>query len=159
MLIRNMGLFWNAERVFWGSRGPGKKGSLPGKLSTGKKQGTVEFWEQRGIYALYGDYHLVYVGQTAGQNLGKRLRDHRSDDLAERWDRLSWFGVRYVRRNNTLSKMPTTLNEKTTGVLNHIESILTTVAEPPLNRQRGRWKDIKQYLQEPSEQEPGGHGV
>ncbi len=149
MLVRNIGLFWKESAVNWGAPGKGGSGQLLGVLSTGKRAGIVDFWDQRGIYALYADYDLVYVGQTATQSLGKRLRDHRKDDKAERWDRFSWFGLRIVRENNTLQKAPKNLAEKATDVLDHIEAVLSIVAEPPLNRQRGRWRKIELYLQHP----------
>ena len=148
MLIRNMGLFWSENEIFWGTPGQGQKGKLLGKLATGRRAGTVDFWEQRGVYALYADYRLVYVGQTAGQALGKRVRDHRADDLAGRWDRFSWFGLRIVTEDNKLMKTPEKLSENATDVLDHVEAILTIVAEPPLNRSRGHWRKIELYLQE-----------
>jgi len=41
---------------------------------------------------LYCEYGPYYVGLTKRQGLGKRLKDHLSDHLAEKWDRFSWFG-------------------------------------------------------------------
>ena len=141
-----MGLFWSEEKVDWGAPGRGS-GRLLGKLATGKRGGSVDFWEQRGVYALYANYKLVYVGQTAKQDMGKRLRDHRRDDKAERWDRFSWFGLRIVRANNTLTSSPKHLGVSAADVIDQIEGVLTIVAEPPLNRQKGRWRNVELYLQ------------
>jgi hypothetical protein len=51
-----------------------------GAGSRSKRAEQVNFRLQRGIYALYADYELVYVGQTGGQvsdRLFHRLKKHR----------------------------------------------------------------------------------
>lgn len=148
MLIRNYGLYWHRARVKWG-RG-GSKGSLDGYLKNAKRQGGADFREQRGIYVLYDDtFRLVYVGHAGrGQQcLFARLKQHRTDHLAERWSRFSWFGTRAVTQGWVLAAdknfKPTLID-----VLNHIEAILLAAAEPPLNLQRGRFgPEVEQYLQ------------
>lgn len=74
-MIRTYGLFWHADRVFWGR--PNKSGSLLGAASAI----AVNFRDQRGIYALYAEYDLVYVGQTGAgvDRLFNRLNFHRTD--------------------------------------------------------------------------------
>ncbi len=64
---------------------------MPGKLI---------FATSGGVYALYADYELVYVGQTGAgnQRLFRRLRDHKKDHLSERWNRFSWFGTQWVTK-------------------------------------------------------------
>ena len=59
-MIRTYGLFWKADDVFWGK--PKNAGSLLGSKSQSPKAVAIDFREQRGIYALYGDYELVYIG-------------------------------------------------------------------------------------------------
>ncbi|MBI4949546.1 MAG: GIY-YIG nuclease family protein [Deltaproteobacteria bacterium] len=147
-MIKNMGLFWKREDVNFGAKGKGKKGSLSGKLSTAKKSGDVDFWEQVGIYALYADYRLVYIGQTGGKGnrLGSRLRQHTQDDLAGRWDSFSWFGFSIVKKNNTLTDPPRNKQNNLSNILNIMEGVVIAVAEPPLNRQGGRFKDVERYL-------------
>lgn len=149
MLIKNYGLFWSAEDVFWGESGKGNKGNLLGKLPNEKRATAVNFREQTGIYVLYADYEMVYVGQTAGKDykLFRRLSDHRKNDLAGRWNRFSWFGTRYVRRDNSLSDEKSNAQAKHKVVLDQIEAILIHVSEPPLNRQGGKWGEAEQYLQ------------
>lgn len=62
-----------------------------------------DFYDQRGIYILYGDYGPYYVGLTARRGLGVRLREHLEDSHEGKWDRFSWFGFRGVRTaKNTL---------------------------------------------------------
>lgn len=155
MLIANMGLFWKREAVFWG--GKNNAGRLLGRLKTGKKAEPVDFWSQIGIYALYADYRLVYVGQvrSATEGLGKRLKTHaRYDEHAGRWDAFSWFGVRYVKatakkNQDPLSDPPKSKLCPVDELLDILEGIAIEIAEPPLNSQGGRFtKDVETYLQE-----------
>ncbi len=145
-LIRNYGLFWKTEDVFWGV--PRNPGALFGVPSAKKKGRPVNFRDQRGVYVLYASYDLVYVGQNNGQELITRLIQHQKDDLAERWDRFSWFGLRAVKTGGGLAKYNQDVHVKSFSVLNHIEGILIYAAEPQLNRQGGKFgKNIKRYLQ------------
>lgn len=94
MLIRNYGLFWRASEIDW-TPGKGAKGKfrLLGRQGTNNPGLKVaDFRAQQGIYVLYGDYGPYYVGLTRKQGLGKRLKDHLTDDHADEWDRFSWFG-------------------------------------------------------------------
>lgn len=149
MLIQNYGLFWHRDRVNWGKGR--NRGTLNGYLTGAKREGCVDFRDQRGIYVLYDEtFRIVYVGQAGrgSQCLFSRLKQHKRDHLAERWARFSWFGTRYVTEDWELaadSKFKTDLP----AVLDHIEAILLATAEPPLNLQRGRFgSDVEQYLQE-----------
>lgn len=147
-LITSMGLFWRTEDVFWGT--PKNPASLLGQAANAKKAAVVDFRDQAGIYVLYADYSLVYVGQTGkgNQKLLFRLRQHRSDDLAGRWNRFSWFGIRRVLLNGTLSSEKTAVHPTLETALNHIEGILIHAAEPPMNGQGGRFgKYVGRYLQ------------
>jgi hypothetical protein len=148
MLIRNYGLFWHRERVNWGKGR--KRGTLEGYLKNAKRQGTVNFRDQRGIYVLYDDtFRIVYVGQAGHGNqcLFDRLKQHKSDHLAERWSRFSWFGTRGVTDAWVLAE-DEDFRPTLADVLNHIEAILLATAEPPLNLQRGRFgSEVEQYLQ------------
>jgi len=151
-IIKNMGLFWNREQVRWrGDRGIGKQ-RLAGFRSTAKKQGQVDFWPQTGIYALYADYHLVYVGQaglTDKSCLGNRLKIHTKGDLAGRWNMFSWFGLQSV--NKTTNKLRDRGNVKIstrTELANVLEGILIEVSEPPMNSQKVRFgANVERYLQ------------
>lgn len=149
VLIRTYGLFWKPEDVFWG--GPNKKGSLLGIHSLEKKSKPVDFREQIGIYVLYADYKIVYIGQ-AGQgnrNLFDRLKEHFiKDDLVGRWNRFSWFGIKWVTNVDKLSVAPKNLYPPLDILLNHIEAILIHASEPPLNRQGGKWGSVvEKYFQ------------
>ena len=148
MLICTYGLFWRVDNVFWGR--PKNSGSLIGVPASAKGFGKVEFREQAGIYALYADYDLIYVGQTGGkgQKLMARLSQHRKKDLAGRWNMFSWFGTRSVLDTGALKAEKAGASSTHQVVLNHLEAILIHIAEPALNRQGGKWgADTEQYLQ------------
>jgi hypothetical protein len=148
MLFQNYGLFWHVNRVLWGR--PGVKGSLLGYRT--EWEGDVDFRRQRGVYVLYDSgYRLLYVGQAGyGQRtLYDRLKQHRSDHLAERWQRFSWFGVdpvqgragykHLVQREASTPRIEATLN--------HLEAILIAAGEPPMNRQGGKFGKALQFRQ------------
>src|SRR5262249_19717904 len=121
---------------------------LLGAASKSKTAARVDFRSQRGVYALYADEKLVYVGQTGLDDylLLRSLKGHKSDHLALRWNRFSWFGTKWVTQHDELSS--------TDGVppdvfvsLNILEAVLITVSEPRYNLQRGKWGQAKQYFQ------------
>lgn len=141
-IIQNYGLFWREDRVKW----KGVKGapaSLYG-VAKGEADTRVNFKEQRGIYALYANYKLVYVGQTTGALL-TRLRLHRRvDDCQGRWDMFSWFGTRYVTGANKLTdhsdiNVP---QQPTARVLDVLEGLVIAISEPQLNSQGAKWKKL-----------------
>lgn len=146
-MIRSYGLHWHVDRVQWKKR----NAQLLGAASRSTKARPVDFREQRGIYALYADYDLVYVGQTgAGDDrLFKRLKAHRVDHLSERWNRFSWFGTQWVTQTTqALSMDKATLKESVEVALNILEAVSIAIAEPRLNLQRGRWGgDATKYFQ------------
>jgi hypothetical protein len=146
-VIRTYGLFWHADRVFWGRQN--NPGSLLGAASRSSRALSVDFRLQRGIYALYAEYDLVYVGQTgAGSDrLFKRLKAHLTDHLSERWDRFSWFGTQWVTKQHQLSTDTAAVHDSMPAMLNILEAVATAIASPRLNLQRGRWGEARQYYQ------------
>lgn len=146
-MISSYGLHWHIDRVQWGKQN--SAGSLMGAASRSSKARPVDFRLQRGIYALYAGYDLVYVGQTGAgaDRLFKRLKDHRRDHLSERWDRFSWFGTQWVTKAGVLSVDTARQTSKTEVSLNILEAVSIALAEPRLNLQRGKWGEATKYFQ------------
>lgn len=101
MLIKSYGLFWRASEVDWNpGRGARNAFRLLGRRGANRPGLQVcDFRQQQGIYILYGNFGPHYVGLTRKQGLGKRLKDHLSDEHAHLWDRFSWFGFRSVLKS------------------------------------------------------------
>jgi hypothetical protein len=153
-MIRSYGLHWKQDQVFWGRQKV--SGTLLGAASRSKNANQIDFAMQRGIYALYADYELVYIGQTGGgetDRLLKRLRLHKRDHLTERWNRFSWFGTQRVTQQHLLSKDNAKVSATVPEVLNILEAIATAISEPRLNLSRGHWSTVKQYYQVPLTEE------
>lgn len=148
MLIHNYGLFWKESNVFWGAGS--KAGRLLGVPASNTTSAPVDFREQSGVYVLYADYELVYVGQvgSGNQKMFTRLKQHTRDSLAGRWNNFSWFGIRWVKKTGELAAEADGKHSTHPEVLSHIEAILIHSAEPKQNRQGGRFgDDVVQYLQ------------
>lgn len=146
-MIRSYGLHWRIDRVAIGK--PNVRGTLLGAASKSKRARVIDFREQRGIYVLYADYDVVYIGQTGSGNdrLFKRLKDHTKDHLAERWNRFSWFGTQRVNDTGELKADSKTSIETVEVTLNILEAVCIAIAEPRLNLQRGKWGKATQYFQ------------
>lgn len=159
MIIRNYGLFWRRNKVHWGTGG--NLGHLQGVLASNITSDPINFRHQIGVYALYDDnFNLVYVGQAGSgdSDLFSRLKQHKRNRLAERWERFSWFGIRKVNSNGMLAEGGVSKNIMVKDALNHMEAILIEVTEPSHNRQGGRFGDCAdQYLQydDPNNVYPG----
>ena len=148
-MIRSIGLLWRVEDVDWGAGS--RAGKLLGVPAARRTAKAIDFRNQSGIYVLYNpSYEIMYIGQT-GKNerfLMSRLKDHRKGNLARRWDRFSGFGFRWVKKNGELSTPTVAQHSDTAEALNIIEAILIHSAEPPLNKQGGRFgKEVERYLQ------------
>ena len=146
-MIRSYGLHWRTDRVVWGHQN--NAGTLLGAASRSSRAHVVDFRLQRGIYALYAEYELVYVGQTGAGNdrLFNRLKSHTTDHLSERWDRFSWYGTQWVTLQHRLSADTAAVHETIEATLNMLEAVSVAIAEPRLNLQRGRWGETTQYYQ------------
>lgn len=147
-IIQAYGLFWKAENVFWGT--PKNPGGLYGVPSRARRSEPVNFRDQIGIYILYSGHDIIYVGQAGSgkRYLFKRLRSHRRDSLADRWDSFSWFGLRRVLAPGRLAKVNKRTTSSLAQALNHMEAVLISAAEPALNRQGGRFgKQAIRYIQ------------
>lgn len=153
MIIQNYGLHWRRDRVAWGTRGAGNQGHLTGRLSHRVNSPHVNFREQAGIYILQDGFRPIYIGQAGrgDQRLFLRLRGHTRNQLAERWDRFSWFGIFPVTNGDLDLDAPVdNIRTDVAAILDHVEGVLISVTEPPLNRQGARFGQAQQYKQVPN---------
>lgn len=148
-LISNYGLYWKRKKIWWGKGG--NRGHLSGVLASKTTGNPVDFRDQQGIYTLYDDtFRMVYAGQAGGgdNRLFDRLKQHTRDQLADRWTRFSWFGIRWVTKAHKLSAETVAAHVPLNITLNHMEALLLASVEPPHNRQGGRFgSKVEQYLQ------------
>ena len=153
--IKNYGLYWRRDQVEWGSKGPGNSGKLRGYAGNGKTP--VDFRAQAGVYVLYDgadipSSRVTYIGQVGrsnGDSLYARLYDHHArDHLWNRWTRFSWFGVFAIgKKGLTQTKVAKTYADSLGSVIDHLEGVLITVLEPPLNKRGANWDGATQCFQ------------
>jgi hypothetical protein len=146
-VIKNYGLMWRRDSVFWGKGN--RKGLLEGRRS-GK---VINFRDQIGVYVLYDEARRpIYVGQAGQGNarLFNRLRSHRRDGLALRWNYFSWFGLLAINKSGGLSGWDAP-SKRVSGTmkstLNEIEGVLIAATEPAFNKQGARFRGIARYRQ------------
>ncbi|HEV2603664.1 MAG TPA: GIY-YIG nuclease family protein [Microvirga sp.] len=157
MLIKNYGLFWERKVVDWSRR----RGPLLGLGVRKKRQDPVDFTYQRGIYCLYDDnFRLIYVGQAGGRDdsergIYRRMWSHTRNDLAQRWTRFSWFGIREPDERANGKQYRELLEYRAPEgplragqILDQFESVMILAAEPARNFQsRSFGGDAHHYRQ------------
>ncbi|HEY1736974.1 MAG TPA: hypothetical protein VGG12_10030, partial [Methylovirgula sp.] len=133
MLIKNYGLYWRAEDVYWGKPGHDNEGTLEGRPARSKRGKPTNFRDQAGVYVLYLDLRPVYVGETGigNQRLFSRLKYHFRSDLKGRWDTFSWFGVYPVNPKSRNLRSNVRLSPGIADILYHMEAVLIASIEPP----------------------------
>jgi len=155
LAIENFGKHWRKSKIFWGRRGKGKnEGHLKGELK-GSKKTIVDFRNQIGIYVLFDEAKKsIYVGQAGmgNANLFDRLKQHRSDELRERWVYVSWFGLKGKnKKSNTLnghhSGATWVSNKRKRDALHETEAVLMSVIETAMNKRGPNWKGSREYYQ------------
>ncbi len=75
--------------------------------------------DEGGIYALYNNYGLYYVGLT-NRSLRNRIHKHKTKNHKNKWNRYSW----YQTKNIEYAK--------------DIETIILNLTNPPGNKVKGR---------------------
>jgi hypothetical protein len=156
MIIAAYGEWWDPHLVEWGKRGPGLGGKLAGRLEKGT---LTDAWDQRGIYVLFQDWEVVYVGKTGQRPLGGRLRQHLADDVAGRWDRFSWYGIRRINQAGDLRAVPAPTRKLASDeAIATLEALLIRVTAPLLNRRRESLPDAKFVAQDTDQAPLGARG-
>lgn len=128
LIIRSLGMYWQRDLVIWNS-----EPKMYGKQLAHSKP--IDFGKQKGIYILYDQHTVVYVGRTIDQPIGKRLSQHTTGRFGSRWNRFSWFGLLGVTDAGNLKE--TVLNVSLASLIATLEALLIEALEPPQNRQRG----------------------
>lgn len=151
MLIGAYGTFWDRSLVDWTARNwrlLGRQGRRRPALRV------ADFRRARGVYALYGDTGIYYVGLAiAGGGIGRRLRDHTRDNHEREWSRFSWFSFDdlsdVVVDDEGLLTMEqwdsVTVEDKI--VIRELEALLIAVTSPPGNTQRMQFQHGSQWFQ------------
>ena len=127
--VSSYGLYWEREKVNW------NKGMVLGRQTSGADP--VNFAEQKGVYMLYRDHALTYVGRAIGPTSGlfSRLKRHTRDHKALRWNRFSWFGFRPVTDEGNLGELPGPISTEDHIII--LEAVMIEALDPPINRYRG----------------------
>jgi hypothetical protein len=130
MLIKTYGEFWSRAGI------KSRQREILG-FQTGNKT-PCNMWEQRGIYALYKDFRIIYVGQADDRGIGKRLVEHSKDRLRERWDTFSWFGVQDFDEHGKPRPFKSA-SVAQTNIVRSLELLAILMSDAPLNRQQGKF--------------------
>lgn len=155
MRVTSYGLFWREDEIDW-HPGTGVRDSfrLLGRIGSNRRGLRVaDFRHQQGIYILYDDYGPSYVGLTRNQGLGKRLKDHKTDHLKNRWDRFSWFGFRPLLPPDAtpgvieLGNPQTDVSEDTSTTIGDLEALLIRAIGPKRNRQYMSFDHAERWTQ------------
>ncbi len=75
----------------------------------------------RGLYALYKNDKLVYVGLTKSSIRG-RIKDHLRDDKKGKWNRFSFYQVKRIK------------------YIKDIETLILRIGKPKLNKRKGTFR-------------------
>jgi len=157
-LIRSFGLYWTRDAVDWESKkllGDRRHYKLTVKNPTAKKR-HCDVWKQHGIYALYSNFKLVYVGlaNSIDEGIGSRLYSHHTKPRMQgRWDAFSWFGIdAYDNEGRPVLYKTAPVSGPT--IVRTLELVSILVADPPLNRSQGRFKGAEQIVQDTSKAPP-----
>lgn len=155
MRVTSYGLFWREDEIDW-HPGTGVRDSFRLLGRVGSNRGSlrvIDFRHQQGIYILYDDYGPSYVGLTRDQGLGKRLKDHKTDHLKNKWDRFSWFGFRPLLPSDatsgviTLGSPQTDVSEDTSTTIGDLEALLIRAIGPKRNRQYMSFDHAERWTQ------------
>lgn len=120
--------------------------TIPGFLENNRPHPPVDFGKQKGIYILYDQHTVIYVGRSVDRPLGKRLFEHTVDRPGGRWNRFSWFGLLDATDDGGLLEPP--VSNSLSSIIASLEALLIEALEPPQNRKRGDDFSAIEYIQE-----------
>ncbi len=161
LFIKNYGLFWKRDDVWWGKRGNRQKAEFKGRLPN---QQDVELHKEIGFYMLYNirdipdvPYHsdeLVYCGLNGTgrvQALFKRISQHQQPKmpLYLKWNYFSWFSIATLQDDDNLHQRDREIRGSRIDFLNQIEATIINISCPTNNKDRGYFGDAQKYIQPP----------
>ena len=154
-MITHYGLFWSERDVFWGRRN--NRGQLLGRAKTPlgragaptrrERNAAQDFRDYVGLYCLYGDGELIYVGEAGlgtDRSLFSRLNSHRKGAMSGRWDSFSWFGREECKGKSKVGE-----------ALKQLEAIAIAIVNPGFNKQSGTFAGAIQVFQVPHQEAEG----
>jgi hypothetical protein len=130
--INAYGMYWDRELIDW-SKSPGALFGRQNGAST-----IVNFSEQDGVYLLYNNEKIIYVGKANSSSLYERLKSHTMDRLQQRWNKFSWFGIKAVDEKTGKLKDVVLQNNGNSDLISTLEALLIEAVEPNQNRQAGK---------------------
>ncbi len=139
-IIKAFGKHWRRDKIDWSTTEP----SLWGR-QTSKSQ-PVDFKTVRGVYMLFKDYDMIYVGVAVKESIAKRLRQHTKDKHCDRWNNFSWFSFDGVNQNGTIRKV-NTFSVKIDDVAKAVEAIVIEGVDPHRNGRGGDYLKGRKYTQ------------
>lgn len=136
--IKAYGAYWSRASIRWDNP------KLLGQQQDGAD--SVDLSEQIGVYLLYHEREVIYVGQATDSPIIKRLQHHTKTRLRARWDRFSWFGLYSVSEKGKLITNQSTVSDSG-SLIRTLEAVLIEAMEPRQNRRGGdHFSDID-YIQ------------
>jgi hypothetical protein len=136
--IKAYGAYWSRASIKWDSP------KLLGRQQIGADP--VDLSKQIGVYLLYHEREVVYVGRATDRPIIKRLQEHDKDRLKARWDRFSWFGLYSVSAKGKVTEDQPTVSDSE-ALIRTLEAVLIEAMEPRQNRRGGdHFADIE-YIQ------------
>lgn len=154
MIIGAYGTFWDRELVDWHGRSwtlLGRRGLNTGTLSI------ADFRHARGVYILYNDVNVYYVGLASSKNgLGGRLHDHLKDKHGSQWTRFSWFSFDSPDADTPVdAEGVLKVNDQFSGIeqldtsvlIRDLEALLQAATQPLANRSITKFSEGEEWLQ------------
>ena len=139
-IIKAFGKRWQRDKIDWSKTEP----SLVGRQMS--KSQFVDFKTVRGVYMLFRDYDMIYVGVAVKESIAKRLKHHTKDKHSTCWNQFSWFSFDGVNQNGTIRKV-NTFSVGIDDVAKAVEAIVIEGAEPHRNTRGGDYLNGREYTQ------------
>jgi len=148
MLIKAYGLHWDPEEIY-GINGQSSKVSFRGFVKKRNKKYEIDFWNAKGIYALFKDFEIFYIGKVTENRLGKRIESHWRY-RKEHWDTFSFYSFSDIDFKKEKVKPTSKKIEIDINVaIKTIEAIIINTAVPFNNKQETRFPNSHKVTQKP----------